>query len=136
MHRITDNWVILVVRLALGVFLAFFFAAIIFVVARLFIVIPTPTTTLITIGFGSGLGGAVGWLNPDSPKTHLLFMLIVGVLGGLAGAWVGMLYGGTVYIMGGMPGIAELSSLVRGAAIGGNIPPIVVGLIRIMRTGD
>ena len=77
MHRITDNWVVLVVRLGLGVFLAFFFAAIIVVVARLFIVIPTPTTTLIAIGFGAGLGGAIGWINPESSRWETLLIFFV-----------------------------------------------------------
>ncbi|MCH8868757.1 MAG: hypothetical protein IIC85_03535 [Chloroflexi bacterium] len=127
---------ILVVRFGLGISLAFFLAAIVFVITRLLVVHVTPTTTLFSIGLGAGLGGALGWINPDSPKLHILFIITLGILGAIGGAWGGMLYGSTVYIMGGMPGIAEFSGLVRGAAIGGNIPPIVVGVIRIWRGGD
>lgn len=136
MHLITDKWMILVVRFGLGIFLAFFLAAIVFVITRLLVVHLTPTTTVFSIGLGAGLGGAIGWINPDSPKLHILFIITLGVLGAIGGAWGGMLYGSTVFIMGGMPGIAEFSGLVRGAAIGGNIPPIVVGVIRIWRGGD
>ena len=136
MRRIIDNWQILVIRFGLGIFLSFFLAAIVFVIARLFVVVPTPTVAVIAIGFGAGLGGSIGWINPDSPKWHILFTVAVGVLGAIVGAWVGALYGSTVFIMGGMPGIAEFSGLVRGAAIGGNIPPIIIGVIRIMRGGD
>ena len=136
MHLITDKWMILVVRFGLGIFLAFFLAAIVFVITRLLVVHLTPTVTVFSIGLGAGLGGALGWINPDSPKLHILFIITLGILGAIGGAWGGMLYGSTVFIMGGMPGIAELRSLVGGAVIGGNIPPIVVGVIRIWRGGD
>ena len=136
MHLITDKWMILVVRFGLGIFFAFFLAAIVFVITRLLVVHLTPTVTVFSIGLGAGLGGALGWINPDSPKLHILFIITLGVLGAIGGAWGGMLYGSTVFIMGGMPGIAELRGLVGGAAIGGNIPPIVVGVIRIWRGGD
>ena len=43
--------------------------------------------------------------------------MVVGVIGALSGAWGGMFYGRTVFIMGGMPGITEFAGLVRGAAI-------------------
>ena len=133
MHIISYSLVVFVVRLFLGAFLAFFLAAIAFAVTRMFIVIPTPTAALIIIGVGAGLGGAIGWINPDSPKWQILLILIVGVLGALGGGWGGMSYGGTVYVMGGMPGIPEFSGIVRGAAIGGNIPPLVIGLVRVLR---
>ena len=136
MRLITDKWLILVVRFGLGISLAFFLAAIVFVITRLLVVHVTPPTTLFSIGLGSGLGGALGWINPDSPKLHILFIITLGILGAIGGGWGGMLYGSTVFIMGGMPGIAELRSLVGEGFIGGAIPPIVVGVIRIWRGGD
>lgn len=126
-----------VARMAVGLLLALLVAGVCYVMA-LGIVISfwerTPqivnVTAITAIGVGAGIGGSLAWADLDAPRSQILLGVIVGILAALGGAWVGLQYGRTVYIQGGMPGIAELSGIIRGALIAGNIGPMVLGVIR------
>ncbi len=126
-----------VARLALGLLLGLLVAGVCYVMA-LGIVISfwerTPqivnVTAITAIGVGAGIGGSLAWADLDAPRSQILLGVMVGVLAALGGAWVGLQYGRTVYIQGGMPGIAELCGIIRGALIAGNIGPMVLGVIR------
>ncbi len=126
-----------VARMAVGLLLALLVAGVCYVMA-LGIVISfwerTPAivnvTAITAIGIGAGIGGSMAWADLDAPRSQILLGVMVGILAALGGAWVGLQYGRTVYIQGGMPGIAELSGIIRGALIAGNIAPMVLGVIR------
>ena len=143
MSFIKENFVAFLTRLALGFFLSLALGGIFYVVAWIIVIsfwAITPNTILVMatsgIGVGAGVGGALGWIDLDSPKSQFLFLVIVGILGAIAGAWGGLYYGRTVYIMGGMPGIPELSGIFKGAALGGSLLPLLVGVIRGVRAGE
>ncbi len=137
MRVVTDNFVPFVARTALGVFLALIFAGVSYVVAWAILVSSwelTPLTVEVAaisaIGTGAGVGGSLGWVDLDAPRSRILLGVILGVLAALGGAWIGLQYGRTVFIPAGMPGIAELSGLLKGAIIAGNLAPILLGVTR------
>ncbi len=41
------------------------------------------------IGLGAGIGAFLGWINPNMPKRLLIGSLLLVVLGGIAGAYLG-----------------------------------------------
>lgn len=137
MRVVTDHFVPFAARTVLGFFLALIFAGVGYVVAWAILVSfwqLTPMTIQVTaisaIGTGAGVGGALGWADLDSPRSRILLRVMLGVLAALGGAWVGLQYGRTVFIPAGMPGIAELSGILKGAAIAGNLAPIVLWMVR------
>ena len=126
-----------VARIALGLLLALLLAGVCYVMALGFVISfweRTPliidVTAITAIGVGAGVGGSLAWADLDAPRSQILLGVMVGVLAALGGAWVGLQYGRTVYIMGGFPGIAELSGIIRGALIAGNLAPMLLGVIR------
>ncbi len=138
MRLFTDNLLPVAVRIALGVFLALIFAGVGYVISWAILVSSwelTPLTVEVTaisaIGTGAGVGGSLGWVDLDAPRPRILLGAMVGVLAALGGAWLGLQYGRAVFIPAGMPGIAELSGILKGAVIGGNLAPVVLGLIRV-----
>jgi hypothetical protein len=142
MSSLTDNAVAFVVRLLLAACLASFAAAIGYIFAWFMVVSfleITNTTVLVmsttALGVGAGLGAGAGWSVFEWSLSDSLVSAALGVLGGIGGAWGGMYYGQTVYIMGGMPGIAEMSGMVRGAIIGANCLPLALVTYRAIRRG-
>ena len=89
--------------------------------------------SIIAIGIGTGVGGSVGslmlGLSPVMLGLRLFSCIVVGVLGALVGLRIGM----EVYIPAGMPGIAELGSIVRGAMIAANVLPAVLDIASAIR---
>ncbi len=137
MHLVTENLVPFLARIALGVFLALLLAGITYIMGLGIVVsfwgrtpLIVDVTAISAIGVGAGVGGSLAWADLDAPRSQILLGVMVGILAALGGAWVGLQYGRTVYIPGGMPGIAELSGILRGAVIAGNVAPIVLGVIR------
>lgn len=143
MHIISEYFVPFVVRTLLGVFLGFMLAAICYVIAWAIVISFFEVTSntfrtmaILGIGVGAGVGGSLGWINLEATKARFLVLLAFAILGAWGGAWGGMQYGGTVFIAAGMPGIGELSGLLRGAVIGSNLVALTVsGIIglRIVR---
>ena len=137
MRLVTDNFIPFAARLVLGFFLALIFAGVGYVVAFAVLVSfweLTPLTVEVSaisaIGVGAGVGGSLGWADMDAPRSRILLGAMLGILAALGGAWVGMQYGRTVFIPAGMPGIAELSGILKGAVIAGNLGAMVLGVIR------
>ena len=137
MRLFTDNFLPFAARMALGVFLALIFAGVGYVISWAILVSSwelTPLTVEVTaisaIGTGAGVGGSLGWVDLDAPRPRILLGAIIGVLAALGGAWLGLQYGRTVFIPAGMPGIAELSGILKGAVIAGNLAPIVLWMVR------
>ena len=139
MRLVTENFVPFVARLAVGVLLALLLAGVCYIMASAIVISfweRTPliinVTAITAIGVGAGVGGSLAWADLDAPRSQILLGVMVGVLAALGGAWVGLQYGKTVYIMGGLPGslFTELSGIIRGALIAGNIAPMLLGVIR------
>ncbi len=137
MHLVTENLVPFLARIALGVLLALLLAGVTYIMALGIVVsfwertpLIVDVTAILAIGIGAGVGGSLAWADLDGSRSQILLGVTLGALAGLGGAWVGLQYGKTVYIMGGMPGIAELSGIIRGALIAGNLVPMVHGVAR------
>ena len=145
MRLATENFVPFVTRIALpfaariavGLLLGLFFAGLVYVMGLAIVIsfwertpLIVDVTAITAMGVGAGVGGSLAWADLDAPRSQILLGVMVGVLAALGGAWVGLQYGKTVYIQGGMPGIAELSGILRGAVIAGNLAPMVFGVIR------
>ena len=137
MRLVTDSLVPFVARMALGLLLALLVAGVCYVMALGLVIsfwertpIVIDMTAITAIGVGAGVGGSLAWADLDAPRSQILLGVMVGVLAGLGGASVGLQYGRTVYIQGGMPGIAELSGIIRGALVAGNVAPMVLGVTR------
>ena len=54
------------------------------------------------------------------------------LMAAVLGTWVGLQYGKTVEHEPWEHGIPELANLLRGAIIGGNLPPLAFGLVRLL----
>ena len=137
MYLVTDYIVPIFIRVWLGLFFAFMGAGIGYLMSAL--MAPTSLFFVVTMSstvFVCGLGAGVGWVSFTSSRRTIFLTLLSGVIGAIIGSGFGWLIGKDVYIMGGMPGIAELSGIIKGACLGGNIPPAVVGSIRIFRRGE
>ncbi len=127
-------------RICVGMFSAFVLSAVSWVMVRFIMLsffLMTPlfdqVMSAITIGIAAGLGASVGSWMLEISKRQLSARILVGMLAGLCGAGVGLQYGKDVYIMAGMPGIAELSNIVWGAMIAGNAVPIIFDLVTAFR---
>ncbi len=137
MQLVTGNFVPFVSRIALGFFLALIFAGVGYVIAFAILVsfwelapLTIEVTAISAIGVGAGVGGSLAWADLDAPRSQILLGVMVGILAALGGAWLGLQYGRTVFFPAGMPGIAELSGILRGAIIAGNLAPMVLVVIR------
>jgi len=84
---------------------------------------------LVWIGLGAGVGGYLGWMNLTSRRSLIMGFLALVIFGGVAGAYLGFIYGQGVepsY----MGRRYTLDSAIHfGAAIGGIVTATVLGLI-------
>lgn len=92
---------------------------------------------LCAIGLLAGLGGFVGWLNPDVARPVIFLGLGVALLGGLAGAWLSFLYG-EIFQPGRSfewtsPQAPRLVVTIVGSGLGANILPILFYVYRLWR---
>ena len=137
MYLVTNYILPIFIRLRLGLFFAFVGAGVGYLMSAL--MAPTSLFFVVTMTstvFTCGLGAGAGWVSFTSTKRTIILTLVSGVVGAFIGAGFGRLIGKDVYIMGGMPGIAELSGIINGATLGGNFPPAIIGAIRIFRRGE
>ena len=137
MYLVTNYILPIFIRLWLGLFFAFVGAGVGYLMGAL--MAPTSLFFVVTMTstvFTCGLGAGVGLVSFTSTKRTVALTLVSGVVGAFIGAGFGWLIGKDVYIMGGMPGIAELSGIIKGATLGGNIPPAIIGATRIFRRGE
>jgi hypothetical protein len=84
---------------------------------------------LVWIGLGAGIGGYLGWMNLTSRRSLIIAFAVLVIVGGIAGAYLGFLYGQRV----------EESYLGRrytldsaihfGAALGAIVTATTLGLI-------
>ncbi len=84
---------------------------------------------LVWIGLGAGIGGYLGWMNLTSRRSLLIAFLVLVIVGGIAGAYLGFLYGQRVE-----PGYLGRrytldSSIHFGTAIGAIVTATALGLI-------
>lgn len=83
-------------------------------------------------GIGTSIGGFVGWLRPEDPRTIKVATFGLALLGGLAGAWGGHLYGVALYEEG-LVSRATHVSIVLGGAVASNAIPVLVNIYRARR---
>ena len=84
---------------------------------------------LLWIGLGAGAGAYVGWMNLTSRRSLMIAFMVLVIIGGIAGAYLGFLYGqrvedsylGSRYTLD--------SAIHFGAAIGAIVTATVLGLI-------
>ena len=106
-------------------------------IVMLSLVVPTPTTAqamaIIAIGLGAGVGASAGSLmlypKPLALAGRVLSCIALAMIGG----FLGLLWGKTVYIMAGMPGIPELRGIVIGAVFAANLTPIALDVADIIK---
>jgi hypothetical protein len=84
-------------------------------------------------GVGAGLGGFAAWLRIDQapPASMLVVVLMVLMLTGIGGAWVGFQFGASREVpccVG--PAIGPITYMVLGATIVANVVALAMGLIR------
>lgn len=103
---------------------------------------PGPTLPTFFLIFGSGLGAAaggfLGWFKPEVTRTVIGIHLVLALMGGLAGAWVGwelgpLLYPEGLYRPGGTSSAPPFVVAVVAASIGGNLLPSGFYLLRMWR---
>ncbi len=106
-----------------------------FIMHSFFLVTPLfdEVMNVFTIGIGAAIGASASSLMLELTRAQLAVRIVVGVVAGGLGAWAGLEYGRGVYIMVGMPGIAELSNLVWGALIAANAVPIAFDIVTAIR---
>ena len=89
------------------------------------------------IGVLAGLGGFVGWLNPDVAKPVIFLGLGVALLGGLGGAWLGFFYGEIFQPERSFewtsPQAPRLVVTVVGAGVSANVLPMLFHFYRLWR---
>ncbi len=84
---------------------------------------------LVWIGLGAGIGGYLGWMNLTSRRSLLIAFVVLVVIGGIAGAYLGFLYGQSVE-EGYLGRRYTLDSAIHiGAAIGAIVTATALGLI-------
>ena len=81
------------------------------------------------IGVGAGVGTYLGWMNLTSRRTLMLAFILLVLAGGVAGAYLGFLYGERAE-----PGVLGRrytidNAIHFGAAIGGTILSTILGLL-------
>ena len=84
---------------------------------------------LVLIGLGAGIGGYLGWMNLTSRRSLIIAFVVLVIIGGIAGAYLGFIYGQRVD-----PGFLgrryTLDSAIHfGAAIGAIVTATALGLI-------
>jgi len=84
---------------------------------------------LVWIGLGAGIGGYLGWMNLTSRRSLIIAFVVLVIIGGIAGAYLGFIYGQGIE-----PGYlgrryALDSTIHFGAAIGAIVTATVLGLI-------
>ncbi len=84
---------------------------------------------LVWIGLGAGIGGYLGWMNLTSRRSLLIAFVVLVVIGGIAGAYLGFRYGQSVE-EGYLGRRYTLDSAIHiGAAIGAIVTATALGLI-------
>lgn len=84
---------------------------------------------LVWIGLGAGIGGYLGWMNLTSRRSLIIAFVVLVIIGGIAGSYLGSLYGHRVE-----PAYLgrhyTLDSAIHfGAAIGAIVTATALGLI-------
>ena len=136
-----DAWELLVslgVRIVIGVCvgealaLAAYFATLLFILPGGVELSTSITIITFGIGIGGGVGAFVGWVKLDQDLRDNLVPLALTLMGGMIGAWGGLLYARVVID-------AELASqsvrvtAATGAGIAANIPPLAAGVFLHLR---
>ena len=93
------------------------------------------TLYLVGVGLGGGIGAYMGWMNLTLPWHLIAGSLLLVLVGGIAGAYIGLVYGQNIdsTYLGRQYTIDN--ALHLGAAIGGISVATALGLIHEVRTG-
>jgi len=134
---------VLVARTIVAFFVASVFAVLAYLLARVFLM-----SVLVHLGLDvevafqvslysvptitASVGAFLVWFDRDMPRRYNLLVFALALLAALLGTWVGLQYGKTVAHEPFQHGIPELANLLRGAIIGGNLPPLAFGLVRMV----
>ncbi len=103
---------------------------------------PSPTLPILFLICGSGLGAAaggfIGWFKPEVSRSVIGIHLVLALMGGLAGAWVGwelgpVFYPEGLYRPGGTFRAPPFVVAVVAAAVGANLLTLVFYLLRLCR---
>lgn len=136
-----DVWELLVslgVRIIIGVCVGEALALAAYFVTLLFIlpggVELSTSLTIITfaVGIGGGVGGFVGWVKLDQGLRDNLLPLTLTLMGGMIGAWGGLLYARVVIDAELVSQSVRLTAAI-GAGIAANIPPVAAGIFIHLR---
>ena len=87
------------------------------------------------IGVGAGVGAYIGWANFAVRPPYIAGMLLLAILGGVVGAYLGLVYGEQAEpaLLGRRYTLEH--SLHLGAPIGGIVVSTVIGMFNEIRTG-
>ena len=91
-------------------------------------------TLTVTTGMGGGVGAFPGWVDLDAGKIGNLPTLALTLLGGIGGAWAGLLYAQEVFdarITGGEGDITAIAA----AGVAANLLTLVLFAVRGLRGG-
>lgn len=129
-----------VFRVAVSLFFSAAFGFVCWAIGRivmLSVVVPTPATAqvmaIIAIGLGAGVGASAGSLMLHLKPLPMTARVLSCIALAMTGGFLGLLWGKTVYIMAGMPGIPELRGIVMGAVIAANLTPIALDVTAIIK---
>ena len=78
-------------------------------------------------GIGAGIGGFLGWLRLEGGRSTMFTVLGLALVGGLAGAWGGAMYGRIVYEQA-LYSKAAQESTILGAAVAANTLPLIASI--------
>ena len=142
LQDIAEQILIFVARAALGLFLA----VILGVGPYIVLVIPVVHSiwevkdinfglvAVLAIGFGTGVGSFLAWLDRDLARPAMLLMLLLAIAFSIIGAWIGLHESRDVYKLVGNPGSPALTGIAVGAMIGGNAINLPFWILKAVRS--
>ncbi len=90
---------------------------------------------VVSTGVGAGVGSYITWFDRDFDIRTQTLLLLIALVFGLAGAWLGLQRGidlGAIHPIW-KPGIPEIHITTVGAVLGSNIPTFALGLFKAVK---
>ena len=128
LQDIAEQLLILLARVALGLFLAGLFGLGLYILLLPIVQsvwqiedINFALMGVLTVGFGAGVGSFLAWLNRDLHRSRTLLIMFLSIAAAAIGAWIGLHENRDAFKLGGLPGIPTLTGIVIGAILGANL---------------
>ena len=128
LQDIAEQLLILLARVALGLFLAGLFGLGLYILLLLIVQsvwqiedINFALMGVLTVGFGAGVGSFLAWLNRDLHRSRTHLILFLSIAAAAIGARIGLHENRDAFKLGGLPGIPALTGIVIGAILGANL---------------